>query len=105
MDELTSRTLCSTNVMPSFLHEAKTSWSAWLPVGLAMYLTPERLARRTLSMKGNWGFESALFVGSFGDMVGKVVMTYEGVGGESYAFEVAEPFFPLFGGDCERGLD
>lgn len=44
---------CSTNVMPSFSAVSNTGKSFWLPPGAAMYLTPERAARKTLSMKGN----------------------------------------------------
>jgi hypothetical protein len=46
--------LCSTNVMPSFSAVSMTALSFWLPVGAAMYETPERLARKTLSMNGNY---------------------------------------------------
>lgn len=45
--------LCSTNVMPSVSAVWTTAASFWLPVGAAMYLTPERAVRKTLSIKGN----------------------------------------------------
>jgi hypothetical protein len=44
--------------MPSFSAVSNTGLSFWLPVGAAIYLTPERPARNTLSMKGNYAWKS-----------------------------------------------
>src|SRR5271156_4210167 len=49
-----SRVRCSTKVISSLSAASNTGWSLLLPVGDAMYFTPDLAARYTLSTNGNY---------------------------------------------------